>query len=275
MALLKMDFYSDKLKRFTTVHVVLPNDTPDMMTAGNPEYARPMKVLYLLHGFSGYSMDWLIGCGLQDLSVKYNLAMVLPSGDNSFYVDREATGCAYGSFVGEELIQYITKTIHFPNKKEDTFVGGLSMGGFGAIRLALRYPDNYGKVFGLSSAMLIKQIEKMQPGEENPVANYAYFRSVFGDLRQLEISENNPLFLLKKLKEQNQPVPPIYMACGTEDFLLEDNRDFVRSLQEEAVDVEYHESEGTHNWEFWNGYLEKAIQWLLKKEGDNDKTGCD
>lgn len=264
MALLKLDFYSEKLKRFTTVQVVLPNDTPESMTTGNHEYERTMKILYLLHGFSGYSMDWLIGCGLQELSVKYNMAIVLPSGDNSFYVDREATGCAYGSFVGEELIQYITKTLHLSNKKEDVFIGGLSMGGFGAIRLALKYSDNYSKAFGLSSAMLIKQIEKMQPGEENFVANYAYFRSIFGDLRKLETSENNPVCLLKKRKEENKSVPPIYMACGTEDFLLEDNRDFVRTLQEEAIDVEYHESKGTHNWEFWNEYLEKAIQWILK-----------
>lgn len=266
MALLKIDFYSDKLKRFTTVHVVLPNDTPEIMITGNPEYTRPTKVLYLLHGFSGYSMDWLIGCGLQELSVKYNLALVLPSGDNSFYVDREATGCAYGSFVGEELLQYMTKTLHLSDAKEDLFIGGLSMGGFGAIRLALRYPDNYSKVFGLSSAMLIKEIETMQPGDENPVANYAYFSSVFGDLKGLETSENNPEYLLKMLRDKQKTIPPIYMACGTEDFLLENNRDFVRTLQEEHVEVEYHESAGTHNWEFWNEYLEKAIRWMLGKE---------
>ena len=86
---------------------------------------------------------------------------------------------------------------------------------------------------------------------------------MFGDLDKLETSENNPEQLIRTLKAENKTIPAIYMACGTEDFLINENRAFHQFLKDEGVPVEYIESPGVHNWDFWNYYLEPSIQWLL------------
>lgn len=268
MALIQVDFFSEALARTTGVNVLLPNDAMPYMTENNPNYQREMKTLYLLHGFSGSNKDWLMGSLIQELSLKYNMAVVMPSGENSFYLDGKGIGKAYCRFVGEELVAYISKTFGLPTRREDTFIGGLSMGGFGAIHTALAYPDTFGKTVGLSSALIIHTIEHMEKGFKDGIADYDYYVSTFGDLNNLENSVNNPEYLIHQLKEKGLLIPHIYMACGSEDFLIEQNRAFRSFLTDVEVDVCYEESPGVHDWVFWNRYLEPSIQWLLQEIND-------
>ena len=265
MAQLQLHYFSEALMKSTTVQIILPNDVPMAMVGENIHYKRPIKTLYLLHGFSGSSIDWLFGSRVQDLAIKYNLAIIMPSGDNSFYLDGQATGRAYGRFIGEELVSYIAKTFNLSQKREDIYIGGLSMGGFGAIHTGLQYPMSFHKVVGLSSALIIHNIKNKEADFIDGIANYEYYTLCFGDLKLLEASENNPEVLYRKLKEEGTRIPPIYMACGTEDFLLHENRMFHEFLQSQNADVDYHESEGIHDWKFWNEYLEPAIEWMLSK----------
>jgi len=95
MSLLQIDFYAKTLSKVTNFNVILPNDVLSEMTANNEHYKRETKTLYLLHGYSGFSKDWLFGTNIQELAVKYNLAVVMPSGDNSFYLDGKGAGKAY------------------------------------------------------------------------------------------------------------------------------------------------------------------------------------
>jgi len=263
MAVFQADIYSKSLAKSTCFHMVLPNDVPPMMTEGNENYNRKMKTLFLLHGYSGSSKDWLLGSSVQELATKYNIAVIMPSGDNSFYLDGKGTGRAYGTYVGQELVDYVRKTFNLATDRDDTFIGGLSMGGFGAIRTGLYYNETFSKVVGLSSALIIHNVKNKKEGFKDAIADYDYYTLVFGNLEQLENSVNNPEYLIKKLKEENKPIPKIYMACGTEDFLIEENRAFFRFLKDEKIDVEYIESPGVHNWDFWNAYLEPSIKWLL------------
>lgn len=264
MALFQMDFYSKVLSKVTNVNVIIPNDAHPEMLAGNPAHQRGMKTLYLYHGYSASNKEWFMESSVQEMALKYNLAIVMPSGDNSFYLDRKGTGRAYCQYVGKELVDYTRKTFGLSDKKEDTFVGGLSMGGFGALHTGLSFPQTFHKIIALSSALIIHSIEHMKEGEGDLIADYDYYSTVFGDLDQLETSINNPEYLVKRLKEEGQAIPPIFMACGTEDFLIEQNRAFHRFLEQEKADVQYTESPGIHNWKFWNSYLEPAIQWMLK-----------
>ncbi len=263
MALFQVDFYSKALSKTTCFQVILPNDVPPEMTAENENYKRSMKTLYLLHGYSGSSKDWLTGSLIQELASKYNMAVVMPSGDNSFYLDGKGTGKAYCQFVGKELVEYTRKTFNLSTNKEDTFISGLSMGGFGAIHTGLYFPETFGKIVGLSSALIIHNIANIKEDHQDFIADYYYYASTFGALDQVIDSVNNPEYLIRKLKEEKKAIPPIYMACGTEDFLLEENRAFHKFLEAEEIDVTYIESPGIHNWEFWNRYLEPSIQWFL------------
>lgn len=266
MSVLKVDFFSKSLRRITSFHMILPNDGDSNMTENNENYKRDMKTLFLLHGFSGSSMDWMLGSNIQDLALKYNMAVIMPSGENSFYLDGKGTGRSYGTYTGEELVAYVRKTFGIAQKKEDTFIGGLSMGGFGAIHTGLLYNENFGKVFGLSSALIIHNIKNIPKDFVDGIADYDYYTATFGDLSNLEENENNPEYLVSNMKKEGKCIPSIYMACGTEDFLLRENRQFHESLIKENVEVTYVESSGVHDWKFWNEYLEPAIQWLLGKQ---------
>lgn len=263
MALLQINYFSPALFKMTTFHMFLPNDVNPTMTEGNKHYERPTKTLYLLHGFSGNSGDWVTGSMAQEMAIKYNLAIVMPQGDNSFYLDAKGTGRSYCTFVGEDIVNYVSRTFGLSAKKEDIYIGGLSMGGFGAIHTGLKYHDTFHKIFALSSAMIVHNIEKMQPDIFDGIADYDYYVSTFGPIEELETSENNPEYLVKCLKEQKEDIPPIYMACGTEDFLLRENREFRDFLEKEDVNFVYHESAGIHDWKFWSEYLEPAIEWML------------
>ena len=187
----------------------------------------------------------------------------MPCGDNSFYLDGKATGRAYGRFIGEELVNYVARTFNLSSNKEDISIGGLSMGGFGAIHTGLQYPETFGKIVGLSSALIIHNIKNIESDFIDDIANYEYYAMTFGDLKLLETSDNNPEVLYNKLKMAGKRIPPIFMACGTEDFLINENRAFHEFLLSENADVDYNESPGIHDWKFWNEYLEPGIQWIL------------
>lgn len=277
MALIQIDYLSNALSRIVTVHMYLPSDTQKEFTDGNPHYQRAAKTLYLLHGFSGNSTDWVTGSSAMEISRKYNLAIVMPSGENSFYLNRKGTGNAYETFLAEELFEYISSNFGLSNLKADNFIGGLSMGGFGALRLGAKYNHKFGAMFGLSSAMIIHDIAGLAPEdiEKMPIqiADYYYYRSVFGDLMSLEESDNNPEYIIKDKIAKGEKLPPVFMACGTEDILLEQNRLYRDFLQQMNVSLTYHESKGTHDWNFWSEYLEPAIQWLDLNATTTDENG--
>ena len=109
-------------------------------------------------------------------------------------------------------------------------------------------------------------IAKMKPGSDNGMANYDYYVRQFGPLDQLEASDNNPETLVRKLKAAGKKIPDIYMACGTEDFLLSANREMHRFLQKEKVPHEYHEAPGNHNSAFWAEHIAYIVKWMFEKK---------
>ena len=263
MATGRMRFYSLSLSGQTNITYVLPNDVPPMMTMGNPCFQRPTKALYLLHGISGNDCDWEFTGNAEDLSMRFNLAFFMITCGNDFYLDREATGRQYCQFAGKEVIDYTRKTFGLSERAEDTIIGGLSMGGFGALHTALAYPDTFGAVIALSSALVIHNIAGMKPGAFDGIANEAYYREVFGDLDKVAESDNNPEVLYDRLAVAGAHIPPIYMAVGTEDFLYGANQEFRRFLEKRHADLRYEEGPGVHNWDFWNPYMIKGVEWAL------------
>lgn len=263
MSLVHVDFFSQSLARITNFYAVIPDDLPEVMKELNPHFKRPTRTLILLHGFSGSSSDWITGSPIRELSGKYNLAVVMPDGANSFYLDTERTGGAYGNYVGKELLDYARRLFSLSDKREDTYIGGYSMGGFGAVRNGLKYAEQYSKVIGLSNALIVSELKDMQEGVDNGMANYAYYKDTFGNLEEAENTDKNPEFLLKKRLEERKMIPEFFLACGTEDFLLEPNRKFINFMRQNGVEPVYLEDHGAHDWNFWNRCLEPALQWLV------------
>lgn len=249
MSHLTISYFSRCLVRGTSFELILPNDYQKQAIN------KGMKTLFLLHGWSGCAGNWVP----EHFAEKYNFAIVMPNGENSFYLNALSTGRNFQSFLGEELVSYVQKTFGLAQKKEDTFIMGLSMGGFGAIHTALAYPHVFGTAIGLSSALIIHKIANMQKDSPDSHANYAYYTDTFGDLTRVLESENNPEVLVKKLQAQNTPLPALYLTCGTEDFLIENNRQFHQFLQERNVSHFYQETSGAHNTEYWD----KTVQTII------------
>lgn len=257
MAYYTIKIYSDCLKRQTTFEMLIPNDIPNT----DPVYGkRNMKTLFLLHGWTGSAGNWVP----EYLAEKYNFAIVMPSGENSFWLDGISTGHKFCTFLGEELTEYIRKTFGIAKTAEDTCIMGLSMGGFGALHTAFAYPEVFGRTAALSSALIVYDISGMKQGENNDVANYEYYRECFGDLDKVLESDNNPEVLIKNLKARGKKIPKIYMACGTEDFLLENNRRFHKFLDETEIPHSYYESSGGHDMTFWNEYAIKFVKMMFE-----------
>jgi len=260
MSNIKVEFYSNSLARPTAFEMYIPNDfRADITRPHNAHYDRDCKTVFVLHGYTGWGKGW---DAVYEQAEKYNFALVFPSAENSFYLDYEATGGKYQTFVGSELVEYLRKTFGLCRSKEDTFISGLSMGGFGALHTGLAYPETFGKIAALSSALIVHGISGMKPGGQNEVANYYYYRNCFGDLDNVVKSDNNPETLVEKLIKQGKNPPGIFMACGTEDFLLEENRRFHNFLIKHNVNHEYFESKGSHDMTFWNEYFAKGFEWM-------------
>lgn len=257
MAYLRIEYFSGALRRQTSFEMYLPNDPrPE---SDQSWLNQPMKTLFLLHGYTGKAGNWVP----EWVAEKYNLAIVMPSAENSFYLDGLSTGHAYQTMVGVELVDYVRRTFHLAMKPEDTFICGLSMGGFGALHTGLAYPETFGKIGALSSAFIVHEIAAMQPGGGNAVANYDYYRECFGDPATVLERDVNPEVLMLRLQAEGKALPAICMCCGTEDFLLQNNRDMDKFMTEHHIPHTYWEGPGTHDMAFWSENVVKVLDWMM------------
>ena len=132
MAVFQVNFMAETLGRTVPLFAILPTDKSYLPGMERREEGKPYKTLYLLHGIVGNYTDWIYGTRIQRWAEERDLAVVMPSGDNSMYLDHAVD--RYGEFIGKELVEFTRKTFPLSGKREDTYIGGLSMGGFGALR---------------------------------------------------------------------------------------------------------------------------------------------
>lgn len=266
MAFLQVNFISQSLMRTVTVNVLLPIDKIALPGESEQKVA-PYKTLYLLHGILGNYTDWINGTNIQRWSDEKNVAVVMPSGENMFYLDQEKLHAMYGEFIGKELVDITRKMFPLSDRREDTFIAGLSMGGYGALRNGLKYHETFGYIGALSSALTIDELEKRT--DESPLfmETRSYAEAIFGDLNEVKESDKNPEWLALKLKEEGKELPKIYMACGTDDSLIEPNRKFYNKLKSVGIDITFEEGPGSHEWDFWNRYIKKVLDWLPLSDG--------
>ncbi|WP_417106502.1 alpha/beta hydrolase [Hominenteromicrobium sp.] len=272
MAIIEVNFISKCLMRTVTFNAIIPVDKFGPQ-AENAEQ-KPLKTLYLLHGIFGNYTDWVNGTRIQAWAEANDLAVIMPSGENRFYLDDEKSGELYGEFIGKELVEFTRKLFPLSDKREDTFIAGLSMGGYGAIRNGLKYAENFGCVIGLSAALVHDTWKDADNSAPIFTFRRNYYEAVFGEYDKVKGSDKDPKALLLKLKEEGRPVPKMYLCCGTEDGLVTANRDFRDFLNENGVDLTYVEGPGKHDWVFWDTYIKKVLDWLpLNRTGAGINSG--
>lgn len=261
MAIFQTTWFSNTLHRLTEMTVILPVEVNKSMPPQLQERdAGPLKTVMLLHGFSGTHSDWLYGSRIQQLAMKYHIAVLCPSGENGFYVDDEKRDALYEQYLCE-VLEFGRRVFPLSEKREDTAIGGLSMGGYGAMRNGLKHPELFGKIIALSSALITDRLAQNTEQQESPMASAAYYDHVFGAPETIPGSDRDPKYLAKRLKESGGALPRIFMACGTEDFLLAPNNDFSAYLDSIGIGHDYRTGPGIHDWAFWDVYIEQALDW--------------
>lgn len=251
MAVIKVNFISHSLMRAVDAHVVLP------IEKANP--GTRFKTLYLLHGFMGDYNDWLHYSDIVRLSRKHNLAVIMPSGDNHFYVNHSTSHENYSDFIGRELVEMMEKMFPLSGHRDDRFIGGLSMGGYGAIVNGLLYHQTFSHIIGISSALILKSVYQLKAPTFEHSTPRKFYESILGDIDKIPDSDKDYDFLAKKITTDK---PKILMCCGHDDELVENNRRFSKRLEELDYDVSYIESAGMHNWAYWSNILPVVFDWL-------------
>ena len=261
MALLQVSLFSQTLKRTVPILAVLPSDK--VLSYGKAlREDCPCKTLYLLHGLLGNYTDWVSNTNIQRLAEDRNLAVIMPSGENSFYIDQPLPNNDFGEYIGRELVELTRRMFPLSHRREDTFIAGLSMGGFGALRNGLKYYDTFGYIAGLSSAVQIFELPPNTPGR-----SMFHEDACFGNLEAAALTDKNPRVAFEHLalaqrQDPSISFPKIYMACGSEDSLSSVNRSLADFLSKGGAHVVYEEAPGGHNWSFWRTQIVKVLDWL-------------
>ena len=258
MILNEVRFFSETLGLMSTMHVLLPQRT---MADTKRKRAQKYRTLYLLHGHSDDHTSWQRWTSIERYVEGLDLAVVMPAVHLSFYTDM-AHGGRYWQFISEEVPALVRDVFSLSSRRADNFVAGLSMGGYGAFKLALSHPDSYAAAASLSGAVDIREVVKPVKNDPANKAWQAEMRTVFGDLRKVPGSKHDLFTLVKKVS--GAPVKPrLYQCCGTEDFLYNDNlrfRDLVRKL---PLDLTYEEGPGEHNWAYWDKMIQRVLAWMF------------
>lgn len=255
MALLHCNFFSDVLGLCCSMDVVLPQATSRQIGLEGRAAGPPYPVLYLLHGLSDDHTIWQRRTSIERYVAEMGLAVVMPAVHRSFYTDM-ARGYPYWTFISEELPAICRSFFPLSERREETFVAGLSMGGYGAFKLALRCPERFAAAASLSGALDVVGLFAQTPERQPEWTN------VFGDLDALRGSENDLFHLAERVARSDGPKPALFQWCGTEDQLYPSNvrfRDHARAL---GLDLTYTEGPGGHDWARWDEQVQNVLRWL-------------
>ena len=257
MILTEVNFFSETLVLGCTMLVLLPQRS---LADVQKKPQKKFRTLYLLHGRSDDHAAWQRQTSIERYVEGLNLAVVMPAVHRSFYTDM-AHGGKYWQFISEELPAIVHSLFPVSSARKDNFVAGLSMGGYGAFKLALTHPERFAAAASLSGALdLGYSVWAENP--RNDESRLAEFRTIFGDLSNVPGSEHDLLPLAKEVSRG--PIKPrLYQCCGTEDFLYQDNVRFREAVRKLPFDLTYEEGPGEHNWAYWDTMIQRVLAWMF------------
>ncbi|SEM86854.1 alpha/beta hydrolase family protein [Paenibacillus sp. OV219] len=254
MALIQCDFFSETLGLSTSMNVILPQSAPSQIGMDSKAAAQTKhRTLYLLHGMSDDHSIWLRRTSIERYVASLGIAVVMPAVHRSFYANMAAGG-KYWTFISEELPAIARSFFPLSDRREDNFVAGLSMGGYGAFKLALNKPEQYAAAASLSGGFDVASFTHRMPEEA---------RLVFGTDNYVNELPNNLYLAADTLAAQADiPIPLLYQCCGTEDFLYEDNIRFRDHVKQLNLPLTYEEGPGEHEWGYWDKQIQRVLEWL-------------
>lgn len=253
MARITCDFFSEVLGLSMSMTVILPQSTSRQIGMEGARREGPLPVLYLLHGMSDDHTIWLRRTSIERYVANAGIAVVMPAVHKSRYCNL-STGDRYWDYVSEEIPALARQFFGLSAAREDNYVAGLSMGGYGAWKHALNKPESYCAAASLSGSIYTNWDDEARRPRS--------FELAFGSREQFEGSENDLVHLAKELSASDRPRPRMYQCCGTEDFLYENNQRFRGIMEGLSFDYTYEEEPGSHEWSYWDTKIQRVLEWM-------------
>lgn len=246
MALLELKTFSPALQKQHCLNVIHPD-------RGVPG---PYHVMLLLHGLSDDHSIWLRQTNIERYVEGLPLLVVMPDGGRGFYCDA-VQGYGYFTAIAHELPELIRHLFH---PEGNWCTTGLSMGGYGALRIALGRPDLFESAYSLSGAVLFGRDYPALDGRDE-----AFSQEMIRITGPVDAPGGKDDLL--HLAQTARHLPKIKFDCGDKDFLLEQNRAFHAGLEESRIPHEYVEHPGDHNWPYWDEHVRDALVFHRKNLG--------
>lgn len=257
MAFLRVDFHSDVLGMAMGMDVILPQSAKTQIGMASSG-GGGCKTLYLLHGLSDDHTIWARRTSIERYVAGKNIAVVMPNAHKSWYTD---------AVCGDRYMEYISKEVpaicrsmfrQMSDRREDNYIAGLSMGGYGALKIALSMPEAFSACAGLSGAYDIEHRFVRCPNDQS-------MKLIFGTPEDVQGSANDVYHLARALAESGKELPRVYLWCGTDDGLYGETERMGALLSECGYDLSYNSSTGDHTWFYWDREIQKAIDFMISK----------
>jgi len=244
VAFLKCCVYSASLCQWVDFNAIIPQRQNE-----------DIKTLYLLHGLKFDYTSWSRYTNVERYAEDAGIAVIMPDAGRSFYTDM-VNGRKYYTYVSKELVEITRNMFHLSKIREKTFIAGLSMGGYGAYKIAFLNPETFGKAASLSGAVDVTILNEKEWERENYL--------ITGGLKDLKGSEYDLYYLAQELLKSGKPLPKLYQACGTSDFVYNSNVKFRDFIKDKGFDYKYYEGPGEHNWSFWEMHIKDVIEFMVR-----------
>lgn len=261
MATAQINLKSEVLNKSTSITIALPEN--EILNS------KKLSILYLLHGLGDDDTKWLRRTTIERLVKRVPIIVVMPDCDKSFYTNMEK-GDDYWYYLTKELFEFVENLFNVSQTKENTYIAGNSMGGFGTLKYIVNYPNRFKAAYAFSATTNLydffcnenkEKYKQLDPMVNENLKN-KIFQATFGDLNLISKSENDIFFRINKLLDSNL-LPKISVYCGNEDPLLDMNKEFIRTLQTSNVDHTFVEIDGGHDWNVWQKAIEKTINDII------------
>ena len=260
MILTEVNFFSEVLNLQSTLSVLLPQRS---LADAQSKPRKKFRTLYLVHGRSDDHTAWQRQTSIERYVEGLELAVVMPAVHLSYYTDM-AHGGKYWQFISEEIPAIVRDLFPLSSNRNDNFVAGLSMGGYGAFKLALTHPERFAAAASLSGGLDIREKVSLD-NPRNDETRLASLRNVFGDLNKVTGGKHDLIALARKVA-RGRVRPRLYQCCGTEDFLYKENIHFRNEIRKLPFDLTYEEGPGEHTWAYWDMMIQRALSWMFPHE---------
>lgn len=257
-AYIHCNFFSHVLKMQVDISVLIPERkrTEQRIISGKKKDTEKFQTLYLLHGFTGDYLTYLRTSKIEKYADEHQIMVVMPSIYNSAYTDMKY-GMEYFTYLSQELPEFVENIFPAAGKKENRFVAGMSMGGYGAYKWGLTCPEKFAAIAGVAGSY---HAQYRYQGKVSTVSTLC--EALYGDPPAIIPDKHDIFTMLSDLKKTGREIPRLYTCCGTEDRRYADSRDLKEWADKLEIPLVFEQGSGKHDDDFFEEYIQKILNWM-------------